>query len=64
MCFVGNDEIYLVVVINSSELRMYDLFIMNCLLLEGYIDIVLVLEINNVGDVLVIGFKVKVYVVN
>ena len=49
---------------NSSELRMYDLSSMNCLLLEGHKDIVLALEFSSAGDALVTGSKVKVYVVN
>jgi len=57
LCFAGSDETRLAVATNSSELRMYDLTTMNCLLLEGHTDIVLALEINSAGDALVTGSK-------
>lgn len=43
---------------NSSEWKVYNLDTMNCQLLEGHTDIVLSLEVNDRGDMLVTGSKV------
>lgn len=58
MSFVGDKESHLSVATNSSQLRIYALASMNCQLLEGHTDIVLALEINSAGDMLVTGSKV------
>lgn len=57
LSFVGDKESYLSVATNSSQLRIYELASMNCQLLEGHTDIVLALEINSAGDMLVTGSK-------
>lgn len=59
MSFVGDKESHLSVATNSSQLRIYELASMNCQLLEGHTDIVLALEINSAGDMLVTGSKVS-----
>lgn len=59
MSFVGDKESHLSVATNSSQLRIYELASMNCQLLEGHTDIVLALEINGAGDMLVTGSKVS-----
>ncbi|XP_058940240.2 transducin beta-like protein 3 isoform X1 [Pocillopora verrucosa] len=57
LSFVGDKESHLSVATNSSQLRIYELASMNCQLLEGHTDIVLALEINSAGDMLVTGSK-------
>lgn len=58
VCFAGSDQTHLAVATNSSEWKLYNLDTMNCQLLEGHTDVVLSLEINDSGDMLVTGSKV------
>ena len=58
VCFAGGDQTHLAVATNSSEWKVYNLDTMNCQLLEGHTDIVLSLEVNDRGDMLVTGSKV------
>jgi len=57
VCFAGGDQTHLAVATNSSEWKVYNLDTMNCQLLEGHTDIVLSLEVNDRGDMLVTGSK-------
>ncbi|KAI8065236.1 WD40-repeat-containing domain protein [Gongronella butleri] len=57
--YLGQDETHLAAATNSEQLRVYDIETQNCDLVYGHKDMILCLDRNKQGDVLVTGSKDK-----
>ncbi|PVV03309.1 hypothetical protein BB560_002223 [Smittium megazygosporum] len=55
--FLGSDESYLAVAVNSEQLRIYDTSTLTCSLVDAHSDILLSLDVHCSRDLLVTGSK-------